>query len=403
VRENRERKIEEEQSDLIRLMKAWDYARSRDYNLDECRRLGIHAVSARHAERAWAYFLGIAEEQGLAGRATIAEGQSEAGLRSGEAGPTPQEAPAFVALRKCILLGFSDQLARQAGANSTRYLVVHGRTGTLAKESIVRGSPFLVASEIRELEAGKGNLSVVLSLCTAVEQDWLRELFPGDFSEARTIAYDDTAKRVTAQQGTYFRDLLIEARQGLPPRPEEAAPLLAAEVLKGRIALKHWDHAVEQWIARVNLLARQCPELNVPAIDEQARRDIVEHVCVGPLSAKDLKEAPVWPAVKAWLSAHQQAQLNEHAPERLRLPNGRTPAVKYAQDAPPFIALRIQELYGVTGEVRIALGRVPVLIHVLAPNQRPVQITADLAGFWKNDYPRVKRELQRKYPKHEWR
>ena len=75
----------------------------------------------------------------------------------------------------------------------------------------------------------------------------------------------------------------------------------------------------------------------------------------------------------------------------------------YVPDGNPYIALRIQELYDVKSTPRIALGRVPVLVHILAPNMRPVQITQDLEGFWREHYPRVKQELQRKYPKHEWR
>jgi ATP-dependent helicase HrpB len=95
--------------------------------------------------------------------------------------------------------------------------------------------------------------------------------------------------------------------------------------------------------------------------------------------------------------------LNKHAPERLTLANGRTPKVNYEVGAPPHIAVRIQELYDVNTTPRIALGRIAVLVHILAPNMRPVQITQDLEGFWREHYPRVKQELQRKYPKHQWR
>ena len=107
--------------------------------------------------------------------------------------------------------------------------------------------------------------------------------------------------------------------------------------------------------------------------------------------------------MQGWLSAAQQALLSKHAPERLTLANGRAPKVIYDAANPPHIALRIQQLYGVNATPRIAMGRVPVLVHILAPSQRPVQITQDLAGFWREHYPRIKQELQRKYPRHEWR
>ena len=121
------------------------------------------------------------------------------------------------------------------------------------------------------------------------------------------------------------------------------------------------------------------------------------------MSYRDIKDREVHGVVKSWLSGSQQALLEKHAPERLSLSNGKSPRVSYVPDGPPFIALRIQELFGVEATPKIASGRVPVVVHILAPNTRPVQITQDLAGFWREHYPRVKQELQRKYPKHEWR
>jgi ATP-dependent RNA helicase HrpB len=121
------------------------------------------------------------------------------------------------------------------------------------------------------------------------------------------------------------------------------------------------------------------------------------------LAYKDLKDRDVKPVVKSWLSANQRELLDKHAPERVILPNGRTPKVTYEASGPPYISLRIQELFGVTTTPRIALGRVPLSVHILAPSMRPVQVTHDLTNFWREHYPRIKSELQRKYPKHEWR
>jgi ATP-dependent helicase HrpB len=130
---------------------------------------------------------------------------------------------------------------------------------------------------------------------------------------------------------------------------------------------------------------------------------VVEHVCRGAYGLKDIKDRPVLPVVKAWLSGAQRALVEQYAPERLALPGGRRVRVTYAPSGPPTVAARIQDLYGVKGGLTVARGRQPVTIQVLAPNNRPVQITSDLGTFWKDGYPRVKQELQRKYPRHEWR
>jgi len=111
----------------------------------------------------------------------------------------------------------------------------------------------------------------------------------------------------------------------------------------------------------------------------------------------------VLPALRAWLSGAQLSNLEKFAPERLELPGGRKAKITYAPGLPPTLAARIQDLYGLNGGLSIAAGRCPLTIQILAPNHRPVQVTSDLRNFWKESYPKLKLELQRKYPKHEWR
>ena len=124
--------------------------------------------------------------------------------------------------------------------------------------------------------------------------------------------------------------------------------------------LPNWDHGVEQWLARLNLLCQQCPDLQLPPITEDDQKDIIEQLCHGAVSYKDIKEREVKPIVMSWLSPAQRELLDRHAPERLTLPNGRTPKVIYEAGKPPFISLRIEELYDVNQTPKVALGRVPV-------------------------------------------
>ena len=369
-------------SDFWILMRAWNYASKNSYNLDACRRAGVHAVTARQVGPLLDQFLRIAKEQGLA--------------------IEPRRVP-DEALQKCILIGFSDRVARRLDSGTLRCELVHGRRGVLARESAVHDSPLLVAAEVSEIEGADKTVHTLLSLATAIEADWLRELFPEDIQSKVKIEYDATARRVVAEDQLRFRDLPLAIRRVEPPPAEPAARLLAGEVVAGRLVLPHWDHQVDQWLLRLNLLARWCPELQLPPVTDDDRQHLIEQLCHGAVSFKDLKDRPVKPVIEAWLSTAQKALLDKHAPERLSLPNGRNPKVTYASDGAPFIALRIQELFDVTATPRIALDRVSVVVHILAPSMRPVQITQDLAGFWRDHYPRLKQELQRKYPKHQWR
>ncbi len=369
-------------SDFWILMRAWNYAAHKEFRLDACRRLGIHMVTARQVGPLFQQFLDIARREGL---------------------PVERREATDESMQKCILIGFSDRVAHRVDSGTLRCDLVHGRRGLLARESAVQNSPLLVAAEVREVEGKDKTVNTLLSLATAIEEGWLRELFPEDITSAPRVYYESTSKRVCAEEQLRFRDLAIGTRRIEPPPADEAARLLSEEVLAGRLVLKAWDHEIEQWILRLNLLTEWCPELNLPPITEPDRRHLVEQICHGAFSYKDIKEKPVKPIVKSWLSPAQQELLDKYAPERVALSNGRTPKVAYEPGSAPYIAVRIQELYDTTSTPRLGMNRVPVLVHVLAPNLRPVQITQDLDSFWREHYPRVKQELQRKYPKHQWR
>jgi ATP-dependent helicase HrpB len=369
-------------SDFWILMRAWNYAARNQFRPDACRRLGVHIVTARQVGPLFQQFLDIAKREGL--------------------NTNPTEI-ADEALQKCILIGFSDRVARRVDSGTLRCELVHNRRGVLARESAVHSSSLLVASEVREVEGKDKTVNTILSLATAVEERWLHELFPEDMSSAPRVFYDSTTKRVYAEEQLRFRDLSITTRRMEAPPADKSAALLSEEVISGRLILKEWDHDIEQWILRLNLLSRWCPELGLPPITEEDRRHLIEQVCAGAFSYKDIKDTPVKPIVNSWLNQAQKALLDKHAPERLTLSNGRTPKVIYDASVPPHIAIRLQELYEVSVIPKIAMARVSVVLQILAPNMRPVQITKDLAGFWRDHYPKVKQELQRKYPKHQWR
>ena len=308
-------------------------------------------------------------------------------------------------MQRCVLLGSSDHVAKRLSPGSLRCELTHGRRGVLARESVVK-APLFVVSEAREVESGATKdrtLNVVLSLATEIREEWLRELFPDDLSESRNVFYDPAQRRVIARDEIRFRDLVLREKISDKPPGDEAAAILAREVAAGRCQLENWNESVEQWILRVNRLRQWMPELELPAIREMDRLSIFEHICHGALSYNEVRSRPVLPLVKSWLSRRQQAWIEEYAPERIQLPGGRTVKVIYSVDGPPTIAARIQDLYSVKNALCIASGRVVLRIEVLAPSNRPVQVTDNLSNFWSDTYPKLKHELRRKYPKHEWR
>ena len=244
----------------------------------------------------------------------------------------------------------------------------------------------------------------MLTLATAVEEAWLQEIFPDDYREVKGVSYDATIKRVVARRERRFRDLVLEAKVSSDDAPlNEAAALLTKEVMAGRLKLEAWDDTVEQWILRVNRLAEWFPELEVNPITEADRATLIEQICYGELGYRDIKDKPVMPVLKDWLTAEQFAVLDDYLPEKLVMGNGRKARLTYAKEGPPIMSARIQELYGIEGKFTIGHGRVTVKFEVLAPNHRPIQVTDDLTNFWREQYPKVKAELSRRYPRHEWR
>jgi ATP-dependent helicase HrpB len=373
---------EEHESDFFLLMRAWRYADKANYNGDACRRLGIHVQGARQVGPLFEQFLEIAAAEKL----DVAEKRIDG-----------------VAVRKCVLVGFSDHLARRLDKGTLRCELVHKRKGVLARESCIDQAPLLVAAEITEIES-RGEVNTLLNLCTAIEEPWLKELFPEDFADAGGVTYDVTARRVMARKERRFRDLVLESKQTAEEPPEgEAAAILAREVMAGNIMLTEWNEAVEQWIVRVNCLAKWWPELEVNPITDADRATLIEQICYGSHGARELKDKPVMPVLRDWLLAEQLAVLDDYLPERLIMANGRKARLTYVKDGPPVLSARIQELYGVNSTFTLGHGRVPVKFEVLAPNQRPIQVTDDLSNFWREQYPKIKTELSRRYPRHEWR
>jgi ATP-dependent helicase HrpB len=373
---------EKASSDFWILMRAWSYAFNNQFRMDACRKLGIHAVTAKQVGPLFDQFLRIAKDEGLDTRPHEVKDEN---------------------LQKCILIGFSDRVTKRMDQGTLRCELVHGRRGVLARESKVQQSPLLVVAEIREIGGRDNEVNTILSLATAIEVEWLKELFPDDIKRDVHVQFDAREKRVLAAELLRFRDLALAAKRIDPPPADAAARLLADEIIAGRLLLPNWDHHVEQWLARLNLLCTHCADLQLPAIMDDDKQHIIAELCHGAVSYKDIKEREVKPVVMSWLSHAQRELLDKHAPERLTLANGRTPKVNYEPGRSPFISLRIQELYDVNQTPKIALGRVPVTVHILTPGMKPIQVTQDLASFWREQYPKIKSELARKYPKHLWR
>jgi ATP-dependent helicase HrpB len=369
-------------SDFAGEWRAFDSAQAMNFDASRCAALGILARGARETAQGFERLRSLANRFGWACQPIDFEGHREP-------------------VGKAMLAGFSDHLAIRLSQGTLACRLVGNRRGKLDEDSCVRNAAAFVAAEITEVEARE--VIVHLRRATGIDPAWLAGLFPADLTESGGAAYDAVRKRVVARKETRFRDLIIEAKESdHGVNLDAAAELLAARVVAGELTLKNWDHTVEQWTARLAALGRWMPELGLPGWSEDDRIAAIAQICHGAVSYKEIKEANVWRVLREWLSAAQRAALDAYCPERVNLPNGQSAKITYAAGMDPFISLRVSHLFGIWETPTIAAGRVPLLVHILTPGQKPWQMTKDLHGFWQTGYARMKKEVAGRYPRHPW-
>ena len=369
-------------SDFFYLYKAFAAAAENGFKLEFCKEWGIQGVAVREAWKVARQFLDLARFQGM----DFGEEGQEVDLRE---------------VQKCLLAAFPGQVARRLDRGTLRCALPGGRRGELRKSSVADGSSLVVVAEVEEIKRGASGRELMLGLATEIEETWLEELFPGRFSSGVETVFDDTSRRVVVRTARKFGDLVLEEKFGGEPDATKAAELLAGEVLAGRLVLKNWDEGVEQWIARVNFMAVNCPEYGVPEIDGEARGLLLQEVCHGAMTYKEVKNREVLPALKAWLPSGVAPVMDKLVPAEMDVPNRKKPVKVFYKDGEARVSMTIQELMRLRSHPEIA-GGYRLWVEALAPNRRPAQVTRDLSIFWKESYPAVRKELRGRYPKHDW-
>jgi len=384
-------------SDYEPLLRAWRQMAANQFRREIGERLGIHAGAARDVDRIARQLVRIASRWARHG------GQGKPGGTSADGGAAAPLPPSEgETLARCLLAGFADRVAMRHSANTLSCAVVDGRRGQINKDSVAatKDARLFLAGEMVEVEGR--DLSVRLGLCTLIDETWLREAHPDDFVETSGAAWDEKTRRVEGRREKRFRDLVLESKPGAEVPPREAAAILAEKVSKGELVLRTWDAKVDAWIARLNLAAEACPQYELPRIDEEARLLLLEQICEGATGYKEIKDRQAWPVVVQWLPRQQSGLLDHLVPERLTLSNGREVRIHYAEGQAPKVPVLIQHVFGLRDAPTVCEDGVRVLFEILAPNQRPVQVTEDLGGFWTGSYRDVRAQLRGRYPKHAW-
>ncbi|PWK86773.1 ATP-dependent helicase HrpB [Fulvimonas soli] len=299
-----------------------------------------------------------------------------------------------------LLHAFPDRVARRDVANPLRYTLASGRGACLAEQTALLGEPWLVALDLRH----EARDSLILA-AAPLDPRVLEAELPHGFARERVARWNEARGAAEAFEERRFGAIVLE-RRSVPVRPEDALPALIAAVRDRGLDALPWSEAAQRLRLRVQALRGWMPELGLPDLSDARLLAtlgdwLAPHLAgkrrLDALAAEELSQA-----LAAMLDYEQRRALDAQAPDSLVVPSGQARRLEYVPGAPPVLAVKLQELFGLADTPRVAGGRVPVTLHLLSPAGRPIQVTQDLRGFWERTYPEVKKELKGRYPRHPW-
>lgn len=367
-------------SDPVEALEHWRSIESRGLSAERLRREGLSIQAVQSVERARRQIERHLEKSAVSKPVNVDE-----------------------ALRMALLAAFPDRVAkRREGAGhrlGQRELVfAQGGSAKLGEESGV-DAPLVVVIDAQERREGM-RAGVVVRSASAIEEEWLLDLFPDDFEDRVDVEWNASLERAEATSRILFGALVLEERRMQNPDPERLSARLLQEVRAKGVRAFTDAEQVDGLLARVAFLASAFPEAGIASPSPDVLDEALEALCEGRHSFAQLREAHLKEELAQRLVPNRSL-LDRYAPESIVLPRGRRLSVEYEPDKPPWVKSRLQDFFGLKDAPQLG-GRVPLVVHLLAPNYRAVQVTSDLAGFWERHYPALRQQLMRRYPRHAW-
>ena len=385
-------------SDFFTLMQAYRFAEDRQFNLETCRRYGIHAETARQVAQTFEQIMQVAQRERFGG-------QGQGGGESSAKSTLVREE----ALQRCVLAGFVDQLCLRRDKGTLACAMTEGRNGTLMRESVVQDAPMFVAASIREVTGRGSEPLTLLGLATAVKREWVEDMFPALITAQVEHVFDRTHKRVAAVKLLRFQDLVIHQEHQREADPEESGRCLAEAYRQGWFELPLFNHELKQFIARVNLGCAVLPELEVPSLDEPGVTACLARALRGITTVKEAQTTHLGDAFRRHLAKEQLAWIDELTPQRLACPEGRQVKLLYSNgaendDGKPSaeVQMKLHECFVLKAHPRLCEGKFPVRLWLCAPDGKRLECTKDWPLWRTSQYPKLRRSLQQKYPGIPW-
>lgn len=390
VKEARELFEGSDLSDFHTLIRAHQFAKRCQYNVDQCRRFGIHAQSARLVEDTYRQFLDVARRERLV--------EGDVGVDAIEMATETSDPEALL---RCLLAGFVDQLAIRKDTGTLDCTLTGGRQGTLQRESVVQEATLMVVAGIREI-SGRAGVMTLLSQATAVQPGWLREMFPQHVTNRVEHILDRTHKRVAAVRYIRFLDLVIAQEHQRELDPTAAGKCLAEAFSQGWFELPQFGHEARQFIARVNLVSTRLPDFDIPPLDGSALTHCLASALAGCSLVKEAQGTDLLGAIRGHLPADQVSWIDELAPVWMIWPGEKRHKLTYPEiqdkSEPPEGQVKLVDALPATIHPVVCDGKLAVKVWLMLPDGKRLEATSDWPGWRARQYPKHRSMLQKKFP-----
>ncbi|WP_339266114.1 ATP-dependent helicase HrpB [Paenibacillus sp. FSL K6-1330] len=300
-----------------------------------------------------------------------------------------------------LLLSFAypDRIAKNRGG--TGFLMRSGRGVKLVSVQPMSRAPYIVVAAVDD-QGADGNIQ----LASEMDELWLDKYYHGEMEQHKEVVWDAATGSIRARQKQMLGAIVIKEQAYSNPTGEEIALALLQGIRQEGLGLLQWSKAALQLRERLAFMFRHDPEGNWPDVSDEGLMNQAEEWLLpyldGLRNRNDMRRLAPGTLLEHMLSWEQKQQLQKEAPTHIRVPSGSLIPINYSDPEQPFLAVRLQEIFGLQDTPRIANGRVALTLHLLSPAQRPVQVTSDLSSFWRSGYFDVKKDLKGRYPKHYW-
>ncbi|EPY8425632.1 ATP-dependent helicase HrpB [Citrobacter youngae] len=306
--------------------------------------------------------------------------------------------------RLALLLAqaFADRIARRRGLDG-RYQLANGMGAMLDSDDALGRHEWLIAPLLLQ---GSSSPDARILLALPLDIEALMQTCPELLQQSDTIEWDEAQGTLKALRLTRIGQLTLKVQPLAKPSEDELHQAMLNGIRDKGLSVLNWTPEAEQFRLRLHCAANWLPEYDWPAVDEDSLLAALESWLLphmsGVHSLRALKALNVAQALRGLLDWSMLQRLDSELPAHYTVPTGSRIAIRYHEDNPPVLAVRMQEMFGEANTPTIAGGRVPLVLELLSPAQRPLQVTSDLSAFWKGSYREVQKEMKGRYPKHVW-